>query len=66
MLPVIGTKELVAWLPSLLGCGPGDAVIHPELAYPTYDVGARLAGARPVRGRRAAGVGMMSMSGWCG
>jgi succinyldiaminopimelate transaminase len=48
VLPVIGTKELIAWLPTLLGCGPGDIVVHPELAYPTYDVGARLAGARPV------------------
>jgi succinyldiaminopimelate transaminase len=48
VLPVIGTKELVASLPALLGCGPGDAVIHPTLAYPTYDIGARLAGARPV------------------
>jgi len=48
VLPVIGTKELVAWLPTLLGCGPGDVVTHPELAYPTYDIGARLAGARPV------------------
>ncbi|MGO8885116.1 MAG: succinyldiaminopimelate transaminase [Streptosporangiaceae bacterium] len=47
VLPVIGTKELVAWLPTLLGCGPGDVVVHPELAYPTYDVGARLAGATP-------------------
>ena len=52
---MIGTKELVAWLPTLLGCGPGDAVIHPELAYPTYDVGARLAGARPVAPRSLAG-----------
>jgi succinyldiaminopimelate transaminase len=49
VLPVIGSKELVAWLPTLLGCGPGDAVVHPALAYPTYDVGARLAGATPVR-----------------
>jgi succinyldiaminopimelate transaminase len=49
VLPVIGTKELVAWLPMLLGCGPGDVVVHPALAYPTYDVGARLAGAQPVR-----------------
>jgi succinyldiaminopimelate transaminase len=49
ILPVIGTKELIAWLPTLLGCGPGDVVVHPALAYPTYDVGARLAGARPVR-----------------
>jgi succinyldiaminopimelate transaminase len=48
ILPVIGTKELIAWLPTLLGCGPGDIVVHPELAYPTYDAGARLAGARPV------------------
>src|SRR5262249_50019294 len=26
ILPVIGTKELVAWLPTLLGAGPGDTV----------------------------------------
>jgi succinyldiaminopimelate transaminase len=48
VLPSIGSKELVAWLPSLLGLGPGDVVVHPEVAYPTYDVGARLAGATPV------------------
>jgi len=48
VLPVIGTKELIAGLPTVLGCGPGDVVVHPELAYPTYDVGARMAGARPV------------------
>jgi succinyldiaminopimelate transaminase len=48
VLPVMGTKELIAWLPTLMGCGPADVVIHPELAYPTYGVGARLAGARPV------------------
>jgi succinyldiaminopimelate transaminase len=46
VLPLIGTKELIAWLPTLLGCGPGDVVSFPELAYPTYDIGARLAGAR--------------------
>ncbi len=45
VLPVIGTKEVIAWLPTLLGCGAGDVVSYPELAYPTYDVGARLAGA---------------------
>ncbi|KUI14089.1 succinyldiaminopimelate transaminase [Mycobacterium sp. GA-1285] len=49
VLPAIGTKELIAWLPTLLGLGPGDAVVAPELAYPTYDVGARLAGAQIVR-----------------
>jgi succinyldiaminopimelate transaminase len=46
VLPLLGTKEFIASLPALLGCGPGDVVIYPELAYPTYDIGARLAGAR--------------------
>jgi succinyldiaminopimelate transaminase len=45
VLPVIGSKELVAWLPTLLGLGPADTVVIPELAYPTYAVGATLAGA---------------------
>ncbi|MDQ1714578.1 MAG: hypothetical protein QOC60_523 [Frankiaceae bacterium] len=48
VLPVIGTKELVALLPSLLGAPAGSTVLHPALAYPTYDIGARLAGAEPV------------------
>lgn len=48
VLPVIGTKELVAWLPTLLGLGAGDTVVIPGTAYPTYDVGARLAGATVV------------------
>jgi succinyldiaminopimelate transaminase len=45
VLPVIGSKELIAWLPTLLGLGAGDIVVVPELAYPTYEVGGRLAGA---------------------
>ncbi len=45
VLPVVGTKEFIAWLPVMLGLGPGDVVLQPELAYPTYDIGARLAGA---------------------
>ncbi|MCA4724543.1 succinyldiaminopimelate transaminase [Mycolicibacterium fortuitum] len=49
VLPVIGTKELIAWLPTLLAIGPGDAVVVPELAYPTYEVGALLAGAQVLR-----------------
>ncbi|OBK26592.1 succinyldiaminopimelate transaminase [Mycobacterium asiaticum] len=49
VLPVIGTKELIAWLPSLLGLGRADVVVVPELAYPTYDVGARLAGTQVAR-----------------
>ena len=48
VLPVSGTKEFIAWLPGMLGLGPGDVVLHPELAYPTYDIGARLAGATAV------------------
>jgi len=48
VLPTLGSKELVAFLPSLLGLGAGDVVLHPATAYPTYDVGARLAGAVPV------------------
>jgi succinyldiaminopimelate transaminase len=46
VLPTIGSKELVASLPVQLGVGPGDLVVWPELAYPTYEVGAALAGAR--------------------
>ncbi len=45
VLPTIGSKELVAWLPTTLGLGPGDVVGFPSVAYPTYEVGARLAGA---------------------
>ncbi len=49
VLPTIGSKELVAWLPTLLGLGAGDLVVIPSLAYPTYEVGVRLAGARLLR-----------------
>ncbi len=46
VLPVIGSKELIASLPTHLGVGPGDLVVQPELAYPTYEVSAALVGAR--------------------
>lgn len=49
VLPSIGSKELVAWLPTLLGLGAGDTVVIPEVCYPTYEVGVRLAGARVLR-----------------
>ena len=45
---MIGTKELIAWLPTLLGLAADDLVVVPELAYPTYEVGARLAGTRVI------------------
>jgi succinyldiaminopimelate transaminase len=48
VLPSIGSKELVALLPQLLGLEPGSQVLLPRLAYPTYDAGARLAGCEPV------------------
>jgi succinyldiaminopimelate transaminase len=57
VLPVVGSKEFIAWLPTLLGCGPGDVVVHPELAYPTYDAGVRLAGATPVAADSLVAVG---------
>jgi succinyldiaminopimelate transaminase len=46
VLPVIGSKELIASMPTHLGLGERDLVVYPRLAYPTYEVGARLAGAR--------------------
>ena len=49
VLPTIGSKELVAWLPTLLGVGPGDVVAIPTVCYPTYEVGVQLAGASVVR-----------------
>lgn len=45
VLPVIGSKELIGALPLHLGIGPGDLVVQPALAYPTYEVGAALVGA---------------------
>ncbi len=48
VMPVIGTKWLVAWLPTLLGLGADDIVVIPTTAYPTYRVGAELVGARVV------------------
>ena len=60
VLPTIGSKELVAWLPTLLGAGPGDVVAFPDVAYPTYDVGARLAGASPLPMRSLTALGPMT------
>ncbi|WP_406636083.1 succinyldiaminopimelate transaminase [Amycolatopsis sp. WGS_07] len=50
VLAATGTKELIAWLPAMLGTGPGDVVALPELSFPTYEVSARLAGAATVVG----------------
>ncbi len=40
VLPLIGSKEFVAWLPTLL---QSRTVLYPEIAYPTYLVGAMIA-----------------------
>jgi succinyldiaminopimelate transaminase len=45
VLPTIGSKELIASLPMMLGIRAGDVVVHPAVAYPTYAIGAALAGA---------------------
>jgi succinyldiaminopimelate transaminase len=45
VLPLIGSKEIVAWLPTIL---ESKKVLIPEIAYPTYHVGAVLAGADSV------------------
>jgi succinyldiaminopimelate transaminase len=57
VLPTIGSKELVAWLPTLLGLGASDTVVIPSVCYPTYEVGARLAGARVVRADSVSALG---------
>ena len=44
VLPTIGSKELVAWLPTILN---SPRVIYPAVAYPTYLVGAMIADAAP-------------------
>ena len=44
IIPTIGSKELVASLPRLLGLAAGDRIAIPRIAYPTYAVGAVLAG----------------------
>ncbi len=48
VLPLIGSKEFIASLPTYLGLGPGDLIGYPALAYPTYEVGAALVGAKAV------------------
>ena len=45
VMPSIGSKELIASLALWLGIGPGDTIVIPEIAYPTYDISARLVGA---------------------
>ncbi|MEY3407163.1 MAG: succinyldiaminopimelate transaminase, partial [Actinomycetota bacterium] len=48
VIPSIGSKEIVAWLPRHLGIGAGDVIALPKTAYPTYEIGGLLAGAETV------------------
>ena len=48
VLPTIGSKEFISFLPLFLGLGPGDIVVQPEQAYTAYAVGAALCGASVV------------------
>jgi succinyldiaminopimelate transaminase len=57
VMPTIGSKEFVAALPTLLGLRTGDAVVIPELAYPTYEIGAIMAGATVLRSDSLTAVG---------
>src|SRR5690606_311047 len=58
VVPTIGSKELVGLLPSLLRLGPGDVVVLPSVAYPTYVAGIRAAGATP--------LAVDDVAGWAG
>lgn len=42
----VGSKEFVALTGFFLGLGAGDVIVQPEVAYPTYAIGAAFAGAR--------------------
>ncbi len=55
--PTLGSKELVAWLPIIFGLKKGSTVAIPELAYPTYAVGAMMASATVVTYQSAADIG---------
>lgn len=57
VLPTVGSKELIANLPLQLGFGKGDAIGIPELAYPTYEVGARYAGCDVIASDSTIGFG---------
>ena len=48
VMPSIGSKELISFLPLMLGLGKGDAVVQPRVAYTAYVVGAALVGAEIV------------------
>lgn len=62
VLPVIGTKEVVAGLPMLLDLGPEDTIVIPATAYPTYAVGAAMTHSPVVTADRPAVLGELRPS----
>ncbi|WP_110239350.1 succinyldiaminopimelate transaminase [Nocardioides gilvus] len=57
VLPLVGSKEFIGALPMHLGLGPGDLIVQPALAYPTYEVGAALVGAEIIASDSLTGIG---------
>lgn len=57
VLATVGSKEFIGNLPMQLGLGRDDLVVIPELAYPTYEVGARYAGCEIVASDSTLGLG---------
>jgi succinyldiaminopimelate transaminase len=57
VLPTVGSKELIANLPIQLGLGADDLVVIPELAYPTYEVGAKYAGCQVLAADSTVAIG---------
>jgi succinyldiaminopimelate transaminase len=55
VMPSIGSKEMVGLLPTLLGVRSTDVVVIPEIAYPTYAMGAHMVGANVVASDDSAG-----------
>lgn len=66
ILPVTGSKEAISLLPLFLGVPRGSRVLHADLAYPTYSVGATIAGAvaEPCRDILSADPAGVSLA-WC-
>ncbi|MDR0950937.1 MAG: succinyldiaminopimelate transaminase [Candidatus Ancillula sp.] len=42
IVPTVGSKEAVAFLPAMLGLTSKDIMVRPKYAYPTYDIGTQV------------------------
>lgn len=62
VIATVGSKELIATLPWMLGLTASDTVVIPRLAYPTYRTGAELAGCRVVAADSLTAVGPAPVS----